>query len=260
MSQFLYFIPDANAADDALLKRVGLEHLLGAPRRQGRIDRGPGGGPGCLVTLGPKSGDGPDVGDGPPSGLSWLPDAQEWPECPDAGFRIGFTKGLPPQPRDLARADLIDGHAVTLEDGNEWVVPIGRVFGLGGARYRRLRIGPGGRVVGGAAIARLEAVERDAERFWRTVFPPEKKAPEDPAAAPVMTDEEQAEAAVRALAVNYRIGRYEAMNALGLLTEENVARVLLALIDGPRLTEALKKNGPLTPSPGPSSASSGGGA
>jgi hypothetical protein len=231
MAGFLYFIPDVNGVDDATLKRVGLEHLLGAPRRFGRMDRGPAGGPGCLVDLAT----GPDA-----PALAWVADAQQWPECPNAGFRIGFTKGAAPGPRDLQRADLIDGYPVTLADGNEWIVPLARVFATGRAVECRMRLGEGGRWVAAEAVERLVGVEAVASGIWAGLEAQFQLNAELAAASKPLnpvTISIDVDAAISGLAVNYRIGKFE-VSALGLFTPSIVKDVLLALVDWPTISAA----------------------
>lgn len=63
--------------------------------------------------------------DQPPPLLGYHPQHQDWHQLSDQLW-IGFDKLRPLQPRDLARRSQLEGHNVTLCDGESWLVPIYR--------------------------------------------------------------------------------------------------------------------------------------
>jgi len=262
MNPMLYFLPGVSAADDAALARAGLEHLAARPgKRAGAIGSGPGGVGGCLVAFGSFE----------PARLACVPAEQEWPEGYQAeathrpktegpeslqasafglqplafNFRLGWWKGAKPGPEDLERPDLIDGHPVKLEDGNLWTIPLARVFGLGGPRQRKLRLGPDGKWVIGEAINRLAALASDAESLYQELAEQFRLAAAaiQAGGVPILPALLPKQAVVeRALALNYWVSPAE-IDALELLSIGNIQEIGKALIDWPTFEAELKKNG-----------------
>ncbi len=67
--------------------------------------------------------------DGSVDSFGYFPDSQEWDKCAkgktyeQGAFWIGYTIGRPVEPHDLLKREYHDGTAVTLNDGNEWLIP-----------------------------------------------------------------------------------------------------------------------------------------
>jgi hypothetical protein len=124
MSYFLVFIPGVRGANNEHLDRVGLADLRRDrnPLWRETMPDSPGETGGMYAYWSP-------VGDPEPGSITW-----EWhlgPGDPDKDIEPGkYFIGLPverrPGPHDLQRCRLADGAAVTLLDGNEWVMPIPR--------------------------------------------------------------------------------------------------------------------------------------
>ena len=234
MAGFIYFLPGAPAANDARLKDAGLSHVIGRPYSFGAIDRGPGGGSGCLVAL-----------DG--MALAFAPD-QEWREVSELHVFIGWPKEAKPMPTQLARPDLVDGHAVKLSDGQEWIVPLARAFGLAGPRHKSYRLGPGGKWVLAETVERLMELESDAAEIFGEIDQQVKVAAEAAKAGkewPGLHTTLRPDVAAKALMLNYFIGAPE-IDALRLLGTDNVGAVQLALIDWPTLEAELQKKNQVT--------------
>ncbi len=155
----------------------------------------------------------------------YFPDCQEWRKVDD--WWIGTSKERL-DPDTLQRDEVIDGHPVTLEDGNAWLVPVARVFPIGTCLPESLMLGPNGQVVK-EILPCFAAFAKKAETVFE-FFQGEKELLED----------EAWEIAVEALAINYHVGRQE-VSALRLLTTINVAKVLGAIVDMPTIKEAAKK-------------------
>ncbi len=110
MARFFIYIPGNDIADPKKLDGVGLSHLkpganfITAPE-------GPDGARGVVISW-------PNTSRGP---VAYLPAEQDWTEC--RGHWLGFTKGSPPTPRDLALPQQFEGISVPLGDGNSWLIP-----------------------------------------------------------------------------------------------------------------------------------------
>lgn len=224
MAGFLYFLP--GDADRFSRQRLADAGLLGLVRVEGLTERGvrsggPDGGSGMVIV--PR----PELAEGLAATPGYFPAAQIWEQSPDGKYWVGYEREQPPRPLDLGRAEVVDGHAVTLGDGNEWLIPVGRLA-MGGTRFeKRLRLGPAGEWVSEVLPAYHELVEQ-AERIHAFLLAGDGEAS--------MDDAEAIDLAVRLLTLNYRIGRLEA-SALGLLTTRCVGKVLEAFIDVPSIVQ-----------------------
>lgn len=224
MAGFIYFIPGGRGASAEALEAVGLNEMLGdLSLSSGQIDKGPNGAGGVLIRI---------DGDRAPR-LRYAGEGQVWRECAGGKFWLGYDREHPPTPEDLVRPDLIDGHSVLLEDGNKWLIPVARVFATGGPPMFRMNVDNDGNWVVGDTIARLKAVEVDAEAVWQELLTSLDAGKGDEDAVKVLLTTE-ADMCVRALAVNYHLGRYE-IGALGLLSPRVTSEITLALIDWPTI-------------------------
>ncbi len=248
MAGFIYFISGATSASREALEAVGLWGALGNSQPHfGHLERGPSGGQGLLIAGGPN----------PPS-IAYREAEQTWASC--GQFWLGYEKSAPPIPSDLARPDPVQGHLVKLDDGNDWLIPVARLFLTGTAPDAKLRLGPDGAWVIGETVERLRELEVDAARIWDAVIGACQSA--EPGSAVKVTLADEADTAARALGVNYRIGRFEA-GALGVLTMRNVGKITWAIVDGPAIDETMRSKkveaaGP--PAAAGSPSTSGGGA
>jgi len=159
--------------------------------------------------------------------VGYYPDSQTWIE--GKPFWIG-RDDTPTPPEALLRKEPIDGHWVTLEDGNKWLVPVVRVFPFGTSLPEALVLGPDGELVS-KPLARFAKVVADADRVYDFFL--------DPDGAELMHSEAWS-IANRALAVNYHVWP-EFVSMAELLTTRNIAEVLKAMIDYPAIEAEIKK-------------------
>lgn len=117
--RFAIYIPGNTLPDETKLADVGLSHLTANVAGIG-TPRGPDGGPGIVFSW-PQGARGP---------IAYLPDQQEWTpadaedEKPAGRYWVGFFRGQPPTPNDLAWPTQFDGAMTKLGDGNQWNIPV----------------------------------------------------------------------------------------------------------------------------------------
>lgn len=262
MAAPLYFLP--NCSKDAvapagnlnhkLLAERGLGHVFGEPGSTVRLKgltvdtacsqlagRGPGNLSGVILCALPTSGQAPRR-------IGYYPAEQKWvPWLDGSQVWIGWDPSEPPGPEDLARRERFPGHAVELADGNSYEIPVVRspVTGRGTSLPCTM-----GWDSAGAFEVRIKAEyrtawdesERSATLFYGGVADPGWRR---------IDYEEALRMCLRALSLNYRLGRLE-QNAFGLVDTETCQRILGATVDWPtveREMELSKKNGgsPATP-------------
>lgn len=150
--------------------------------------------------------------------------AQTW-EDTGKGYWLGHWPAAPPMPADLVRPDLIDGHPVRLGDGNDWLIPVARVFPAGSRLPMRLTLGPDGWE--GAVLPAYADLSRRAGEFWEFLLAAEGDSIALARWIPLAVD---------ALAVNYHLNDRGASH-LGILTNQNILTILGALVDTPSLVK-----------------------
>ncbi len=221
MSGFLYYIPGKPTVTTSDLDALGINH--GSPET-------------IQATAGPdKSGRGgvvfvfPQVGGSMPR-LGFYAGQQTWREC--KGFWIGFETANPPQPADLERGNMLDGYVATMQTAfgkQAWQCPTAKVFPT---YYGLDKDGNGGEII----EPEYEELSKSAELvFNEAIALRDGEVPEE-----AVREDEQRRIAVQALAVNYRVTLWE-LTVLRLLKGDNLARVLMALIDGPNLPPAAER-------------------
>src|SRR4051794_15081228 len=117
---FRYFIPtNLKAVSAALVESVGLGYAYDPKISLGGLETGggPGDGLGLLVTFGA-----PGVDNAHPIPM---PEPAAWKRAPNGKFWVA----LPPDgtklgPDDLRRTRVISGERLTLQGGDDWIVPI----------------------------------------------------------------------------------------------------------------------------------------
>ena len=146
---------------------------------------------------------------------------------------LGVALNEKPSPGDLLRAEIRTGHQVKLGDGQFWEIPVARLA-LGGSGLPRRRV----LREDGTAAWEVESAYTDlsaaAERVWQHMQGQSVN----------LKDVDVDDLCGAALAVNYRLGRPEAL-ALGLLTDSAITALLEALVDMPTvraILEAQKKS------------------
>lgn len=203
----LYYLPEG--ADKTVLP------IHGGGRRQ--VNRGPDDGQGTVFSK----------QDGK---IGYFPDdGQEWIDC--GGYWLG--KSGETKPEDLLNKEVIDGHYVTLEDGNKWLIPVARVFPVGTRLPEALILGPEGELVT-EVLPRFAQFAKRANTLWE-IF-----------AAQIAEGEEKFtirngwDIAVEALSINYQLDGHS-VSLLRLLTTANIKEVLTSVVDYPTIMEEMKK-------------------
>lgn len=240
MGRFLYFLPKVKGAGPDQLNALGLGELLAdAHPEWGEVPAGPGEAAGCMCR----------IPDSRPYRFGYDADNQTWKVASNGMYWLGFENASRPGPEDLKLDEQIAGHAVTLGDGRDWLIPVGRLFLAERAPITKLHLNGDGGWVSGEAIDRLRGIEADAMRIWENfhlALVESEQTGRD--AVLVMDATELAELAVRALRLNYRVGPDE-IDMLELLDSRNVDAVARAVIDWPTIEGLIayqKKTGALT--------------
>ncbi len=238
MGGYLYYVPGASDADP---RAAGLKYAFDgrSPTR-------------CPVTRGPDGDAGVVLSCDDALRVRYVPGEQEWGPVPGTGAWVGYWRDRLPGPQDLARTDLLDGHAITLLDGREWIVPIARkVLVEGGeivawptALPCAVRLDDAGKWQIGDVVPRYRWLWEIAGRWLDARF----GATETDDGISYDFDSLFDEAAL-VLQANYRIGRAEASLA-GLFETATAKRVLDLLIDVPTFEAVLKKKRAAGPSSG----------
>jgi hypothetical protein len=238
MAGFLYFAPtDKSELSAGDLAALGLAYAFDGQHVARGCSAGPGGKRGLVVVA-----DGFDLGR-----LGYYPDRQEWRCIPKSEIWCGLFKDDRPAPADLARQQPLPGHLVKLADDRKWLVPVARALVADGDQLAfqcRLpcatSLDDNGEWRRDGVMPRYASIWSIAERWWDTAFPAEEEG--TGAETPKLTFDfgEANDAAAQVLGVNYRLGRMEASH-LGLLTEQSVGSILLALVDWPVAAAWLKK-------------------
>jgi hypothetical protein len=234
MPGFLYYFPDKNLVSQKELPALGFGYLGEASAFSSTgVQRGPGGGSGCICSLDNVPGDKCHV-DLP--NQTWRKFGSHW---------VGFWRDQQPTPEELARQEMISGHPVRLADGDRWIAPVARSLriresgdelSLAWARElpQRLDLAEDGKTwVNSGILPRYQPLWDIAEK-WAEVRWGGGGRDSD------LAGQAAVDAAVLCLQTNYRIGRAE-VALLGCLTDELVNRILDLLIDEPVAVEFIKK-------------------
>ena len=234
MGCFLYFIPGAGAGVGLTdFERAGIGSAWPAERTKRETLQGPIGQGQGVVVADSRLGE---------SRVGVFPDRQTWHKVPGSTAWCGYYSEDPPTPDDLLRADPLPGHRVTLADGRPWLVPVARGVAEDGWYHTLPRLSTldeSGDWTPGDVVPRYRELWETACKWWDAI----NEAQVEPTAEGARLTLDFAgihDAAVVALAANYRVGRTEAA-VLGLFDDRCVRDVLDALIDGPTLIEFAKK-------------------
>jgi hypothetical protein len=253
MGGFLYYAAGGKRSIAlAEAKTLGLGYAFDRQITSCGVERGPDGAAGTVVA---------DPSRIDPSRIGYYPDAQTWRVFPNPqslipnplpSVWIGYATAEPPGPADLIRLRPLDGHWVELADGRPWLVPIARGYssdGSGGylALPQTIALDAVGKWDTGRVIPKYEALWSLAQRWWDSLIGARPAADSDAARSAgeglttvVFEFSDWIDAAVTALAANYRVGPIE-VDLLGLLTTETPRAILNALVDWPAVEAYLKK-------------------
>ncbi len=231
MPGFIYYIPDLTTGVKVPdLRKAGLGYAFepwdGARCVAAGVQCGPGEGSGGASGGGGDSGGGKGVVAADPrytdpSLLGYYPDQQQWVKVPGTQAYVGWRQGQKSTPADLARPTQLNGHEVRLGDGHRWRVPVARALieQDGDMRYSvALPTSTGldeqGNWAPGQVVERYKPLWELACQWWDGITGAVGDQGDSDVAASFNFDGIN-DAALRALAANYRIGKAE-VAALGV--------------------------------------------
>lgn len=267
MSGLLYYLPECTRAIKvADLGKIGLGYAFDSRLVPREVQRGPGGDRGVVVA---------DPDRLPEHLLGFWPEKQTWlkiPGLPDGKEAwVGRHNDQPVRPPDLVRESVLPGHFVTLADGNDWLVPIARGINADGDEpfgYPNLPqtvgVDDAGAWTQGGVVPKYRRLWEIATAWW-DAFAAAGPGPDD--VDDVVVDDKRKvtiefdfpgvnDAALYALATNYRVGKAE-VALLGLFDDRSTVEVLEALIDWPTVQAWIKKKVSETSTPDGSSTDAG---
>lgn len=243
MSGFLYYLPGpTQGVHLADVRRLGLGYAFDSDSFSA---------PGVMANGLDEVGQGVVVADPKRTeNVGLYPDKQTWRSVP-GGVQflpgevwVGCYKDDRPTPADLARKDQINGHYVTLNDGNEWLCPVARgATEEDGAIYwhhavpQVSQLNEAGEFEPGDVVPKYAALWDTACRWFDVRMGAGDESDEG---AISFSFDGLHKAAIEALATNYVIGPAEC-DLLGLLTQEAAIEILDVLIDMPTRFELQKK-------------------
>lgn len=233
-----YYLPRRGSTVplDELRGPLGLAHAFDAEEQaltMRAVRRGPDGGEGLIVA---------DERRVSSDRVGYFADRQQWWRVPKSEAWVGRLTDQPVTPDDLIRPTRLPGHNVRLADGRTYLIPIAR--GLAEedddlrfyvALPRASSVDEAGKWVEGGIEARYVDLWGVAER-WAVALTEAKE--NDGKLA--FDFAESHDAALAALAANYRVGKAE-VALLGLFNRRVVFDILQALIDWPAYVEFHRK-------------------
>lgn len=247
MAQLLYYLDGPLRISPEQAREIGLSYAFpdGGFAAGDFTGSGPGGHHGCVITAGDRCG--------------YYPDKQTWLRIPDAtfpgklgaikGVHVGFWNDARPTPAELQVARPLNGRAVRLRDGQDWLVPIARAWsdqegnaGWCNALPGLVTLGDDGEFASGGVEPRYARLWEIATAWWQALL---DHSPD--AEGVIRFDFRGAhDAAAEALAANYRVRRAEIV-LLGLFDNQfySATEILNVLVDRDTFTAWAKKN--LTP-------------
>lgn len=159
-------------------------------------------------------------------------EAQTWRKMPRPGqddVYIGYWKDAPPGPQDLARANQLGGYLVQLADGNQWQVPVVRMFDEASGQPRSnlpsyLDVDEDGKPIPGQVIP-LYA------HLWDLTAPFAEQMLSD--GGPEVSTDDIYQAAKTLLQVNYVVDMIEIVQAHLLTTEQLAHNIVAVAVDWP---------------------------
>jgi len=242
----LYFVPTTRTViKHSELVACGLGYAFDRQPDATAVTKGPDGVHGLICGYGSQF-----TGD---RRIGYYPARQTWERLRIGdGLHVGFYTDAPPGPAELVRAEPLPGHVVTCADGNDYLVPVARqwsvvpdgeqgekIAGWFNALPSRMTLDDDGEWTIGAVQAQYARLWEIATK-WHDCYMRVNLEEVDEGEAVEFDLRGSADAAVEALAANYRLSRVEA-SLLGLFDSSVIYRVLAALIDAPTMQAFLKK-------------------
>ena len=223
MAGFLYAFDGREQVPGAQLEEVGLADIIGPVNAQRHNAGGPNGTDCMLIVAGTDA-----------TLCGYKPDEQTWTRSISGEYYIGFYNDNRPAPADLAREEQVTGYKVKI-DGCEWVIPLARVFPEGTRLPQTLLMGPEGTVIQ-KIIPKYAEFAKKAEILWEDMQILLGLAE----GKPKLSGAESWLMAAEAFKLNYRVGTDE-INALELITTQNIFAIFGAVIDLPTIEKVTKE-------------------
>lgn len=220
MSGFLYYFPTSTGLtpERFVADRAGIFGDCGCAHRG--VSGGPDAGDGIILAL---------ESPGKPA-CGFYPGKQRWHQAPGQPWWIGMELAAPPSPADLARPETLPGAPVRLGDERDWTIPTALHWleSDSAPRFRpglpqQIALDAEGKLTG-RTLPRHLWLDEQAANIWSGLKISEKLITID------LPMDDEWRIAVEALRTNYRVGPEE-ISALGLVTTQNLIRILLALVD-----------------------------
>lgn len=213
MSSFLYFTEQAHRPvqfEDA--QSWGLGYAFDEQPQSCELDgRTPTGGKGWLFFSQERLGT---------AYLGYHAELQVWRKIPGSEIWIGHDKGKRPGPQTLLRGKPLDGQAVELADGNQWLIPRLRIFsaarGFQSAMPVRVDLDDDGNWIQGEPVGDQERFAAIVERLIAGML---DSLLDD--GIPPLTTLEMLDIATTLLQANYVVDKVE-VAMLGLLTNDDL--------------------------------------
>lgn len=240
-SGFLYFLPggrrdvkiaDVPAIAYAFERSIISREVLGA---------GPDGGIGVVIADASV----------PAESLGYYADSQTWRKIPNCEHWVGRDGGVI-TPKDLQRTKMLGGHAVTMADGNQWIVPTVIVRkatedGWPGemALPRAIGMDDAGNWTRGDVLPKYAALPDICSQWWESLIGSVVAAVNrdecgEPREAVGVKFVDWFNSVAKILQANYRISGVE-VAMLGILDEQCASEVMNAAVDWPTMLEYLGK-------------------
>ena len=163
-----------------------------------------------------------------------------WEKMPGMEHHLGIDPAAgAPGPDDLIRDEIIDGYAVKLGDGREWIIPLARVWPEGTRIPSTMALGPDGQLVK-KPMARYAPLCRKAERIFDSLAASYGLMAPAGDIEPIDDGREGFDLCCEILVVNYRIGAAEA-SRLSLIDTGNLKYIFGCLVDWPNIMDAAEK-------------------
>lgn len=119
MAGFLYYLPGNDAPTPDRLRAVGFDHADSAALPGCKCTKGPDGDIGWVFNLGS-----PKHPDGRSPAAHYVDAKQTWAECADGKWWLGWETENPPTPEDLQHAHLHRSIPVDLGEAGTWQIPV----------------------------------------------------------------------------------------------------------------------------------------
>jgi hypothetical protein len=237
MSGFLYYLPGRSRSIKLPeVKRLGLGYAFEERMTPNDVYEGPDQRKGVIL-VDPGRTDRP---------IGYVRDQQEWRKIPKRDAWLGWWRDSPPGPADLVRRRVIPGHSIEI-GGQRWECPIARAADEDNGQLHWFPVLPvamgldeEGNWVRNGTLPQYARLWQIACDYWNALTGATPESEADGKSRIVFNFSNAADAALCALATNYRVDRAE-VAALGLFDEQTVREILQALVDWPTVEEFAKK-------------------